>query len=130
MGFYNIMSQEYRAVKELFSKLLEQPKTSFPQPRNILDAPKAQGVYIIRKNHSVLHVGRTYRGKDGIKQRLKNHLQASSSFANDYLNGNGAILREKGYTYQHFVVNDPRKRALLEAYAIGMLCPKHVGIGE
>lgn len=130
MGFDNIMSQEHKSVKKLFNELLKQPKTSFPQPRKILDAPTEQGVYIIRKNHSVLHVGRTYRGKNGIRHRLKNHLQASSSFTKIYLNGNGAKLREKGYTYQQLVVKDPRKRALLEAYAIGMLCPKHIGIGE
>jgi hypothetical protein len=60
----------------------------------------------------------------------KNHLQGSSSFTNDYLKGKGAPLREEGYTYQYLELEDPRKRALLEAYAIGTLCPKHIGLGK
>jgi len=28
------------------------------------------------------------------------------------------------------VVEDARLRALLEAYAIGTLCPKHIGLGD
>jgi hypothetical protein len=27
-------------------------------------------------------------------------------------------------------LEDPRKRALLEAYAVGTLCPRHIGLGE
>jgi hypothetical protein len=87
-------------------------------------------VYIIRKEETVLHVGRTLRGRDGIHQRLKNHLHGSSSFTNEYLKGNGAILREDACTYQYLELEDPRKRALLEALAVGTLCPKHIGLGE
>jgi len=114
----------------LFDKLCAQPKLSFPTFRQPLDAPSKLGVYIIRNEEVVLHIGRTLRGRNGIHQRLKNHLHGSSSFTNEYLKGKGATLREDGYTYQYLALEDPRKRALLEAYAVGTLCPKHVGLGE
>ena len=101
----------------------------FPQERQQLEAPSEPAVYVIRKEETVLHVGRTLRGRDGLHQRLKNHLHGSSSFTDKYLKGNGAALR-KGYTYQFLVVEDARLRALVEAYAIGRLCPKHIGLGE
>jgi len=101
----------------------------FPQERQQLKAPSEPAVYIIRKGEIVLHVGRTLRGKYGLYQRLKNHLYGASSFTDKYLKGNGATLR-KGHTYQFLVVEDARLRALLEAYAIGTLCPKHIGLGD
>ncbi len=87
-------------------------------------------MYIIRKGETVLHVGRTLRGQDGLHQRLKNHLHGSSSFTREYLKGKGATLRESGYVYQFLELEDSRKRALLEAYAIGTLCPEHLGLGQ
>ena len=33
-------------------------------------------------------------------------------------------------SYHSLVVKDARLRALLEAYAIGSLCPEHIGLGE
>jgi hypothetical protein len=124
------MNSESQEVRMLYDELCAQPKRPFPQYRQPLDAPSKLGVYIIRKEEPVLHVGRTQRGRDGIHQRLKNHLHGSSSFTNDYLKGKGATLREEGYTYQYLKLEDPRKRALLEAYAVGTLCPKHIGLGE
>ena len=124
------MNSESQQVRVLFDELCAQLKRSFPQYRQPLDAPSKPGVYIIRKAETVLHVGRTLRGRDGIHQRLKNHLHGSSSFTNVYLKGKGAALREDGYTYQYLELEDRRKRALLEAYAVGTLCPKHIGLGE
>lgn len=124
------MNSECQKVKMLFDKLCLQPKQSFPQGRQRLDAPSTPGVYIIRNGEIVLHVGRTLRGKGGIRQRLKNHLHGSSSFTKEYLKGGGATLREHGYTYQYLELECPRERALLEAYAVGTLCPKHIGLGE
>jgi hypothetical protein len=43
----------------------------------------------------VLHVGRTPRGKKGLRQRLNNHLHAGSSFTLKYLDGHGARLRDR-----------------------------------
>jgi hypothetical protein len=122
------MKRECKEIKNLFDELYKQPKRLFPQDRKELDVPSEQGVYIIRKNKTVLHVGRTTTAKEGIKQRLDDHLSGTSSFVKKYLKGNGKTLQEDGYTYQYLVLENPRKRALLEAYAIGMLCPEHLGL--
>jgi len=123
------MASERKKVKQLFKVLCRQQRMQFPQERKKLQATTEQGVYIIRKGDIVLHVGRTYRGKKGLYQRLMNHLYGSSSFTNEYLKGNGAILR-KGHTYQFLVVKNARLRALLEAYATGTSCPEYIGLGE
>ena len=115
------MACERQKVEELFMELCKQPMLQFPQEREQLEAPSEPAAYVIRKGKIVLHVGRTLRGKDGLYQRLKNHLYGSSSFTEKYLKGNGAALR-KGHTYQFLVVEDARLRALLEAYATGTLC--------
>jgi hypothetical protein len=124
-----IMISERQKVEELFTALCKQPMLQFPQDHKKLQATSEPGVYVIRNGDIVLHVGRTLRGKEGLRQRLKNHLHGASSFANEYLKGNGAALR-KGHTHQSLVVEDARLRALLEAYAIGTLCPKHIGLGD
>jgi excinuclease UvrABC nuclease subunit len=101
----------------------------FPKSGVRLDAPAEQGVYVIRGgNGSVLHVGRTTRAKNGLRQRLANHLQSRSSFAIVYLGGNGSRLR-RGYTYQYLVVPNPRTRVLLEYAATVRFCPRHLGDG-
>lgn len=123
------MTSERQKVEEVFTELCKQSKSQFPSKRKRLEAPSDPAVYVIRKGEIVLHVGRTLRGKDGFYRRLKNHLYGSSSFTKKYLKGNGAVLRKR-HTYQFVVVEDPRLRALVEAYAIGMLCPKHIGLGE
>ena len=123
------MNGESQKVRTLFGKLCARPKQSFPEYRKSLVAPSKPGVYIIRKNKTCLHVGRTLCAKNGLRQRLKNHLHGLSSFTYQYLKGKGATLREDGYSYQYLVLEDPRERALLEAYAIGALCPEHIGLG-
>lgn len=123
------MTSERQKVKELFKALCKQPMSQFPQPHRKLQATSEPGVYVIRKGDIVLHVGRTLRRKKGLCQRLKDHLHGNSSFTNEYLNGNGAPLR-KGHTHQSLVVKDATLRGLLEAYAIGTLCPKHIGLGR
>lgn len=123
-------SNERIEIEQLFEKLCKQVRHPFPQKRQPTDAPTDQGVYIIREGDVILHVGRTLRGKEGLQQRIKNHLSGSSSFSKNYLKVNGVNLREGKYLYQYLVVNDPRKRALLEAYAVGMLCPEHLGLGK
>lgn len=117
-------------IQELFHELCVGPQFSFPSDGREQQAPEDHhGVYIIRKDKIVLHVGRSQSGKCGLHQRLMNHVYGGSSFTKNYLNGNGARLRGRRYTYQFLVVQCPRTRALLEAYAIGMLCPKHIGLG-
>lgn len=121
------MSRELQRLEKLFNELVDAPHVRFPAPRKRLEAPQGKGVYIIRSPRGkVLHVGSTPRAKKGIAQRLKGHIQGNSSFVGKYLDGNSAELRN-GYTFQCIVVDDPRTRALLEAYAIGHLCPAHIG---
>ena len=67
--------------------------------------------------------------KGGLAQRLRDHLSGSSSFKYHYLNGDGSILRNN-YQFRCVEVENPRIRTLLEAYAIGHLCPQHLGLGQ
>jgi excinuclease UvrABC nuclease subunit len=124
------MMPEKKELERLFTELLSQQVHFFPKEREQLTAPSQPGVYVIRKDDIVLHVGRTLRGRKGLYQRLKNHLHGSSSFVIEYLNKNKHALRDGYHTYQFLVVEDTRIRALLEAYTTGMLCPKHIGLGE
>ena len=128
---------EASRIKDLFDRLILAKPVPFPMERKSLEAPdKEHGVYIIRSPRGkVLHVGRTVRVKKCLRQRLCNHLYAGSSFTNKYLDGNGKKLRGK-YTYAYLVVPDisnsdigNRRRALLEALAVGTLCPAHIGLG-
>jgi hypothetical protein len=127
-----MLSREQRTVRKRFDTLIAAPVHRFPKLGERLDAPKKPGVYAIYDPQKrVVHVGTTPRAKNGIYQRLGNHLRVwgPSSFTRSYLKGNGPKLRE-GYTYRCLPVKNPRRRALLEAYAIGCLCPKHLGDGQ
>jgi hypothetical protein len=125
------MNSESQEVERLFGELCEQTEHPFPQ-NGKPDVPLKQGVYIIRKEDTVLHVGRTRGGKDGLCQRLNNHLHGSSSFVKNYppLDGKGVRLREDGYKFQYLEVEDRRERIFLESYATGVLCPEYIGLGE
>jgi hypothetical protein len=113
----------------MLKKLGKQPKHSFPQLREHLAAPATHGVYVIRDSaQTVVHVGRTYRGRNGLSQRLYNHLRGQSSFVQVYLHGHGSDLRD-GYTFQYLEVPDNRERALLEDFATAWHCPKHLSVG-
>ena len=125
------MNKEYQRIEKLFKELCEQRLYDFPAKgyTESIVVPNRQGVYIIfGSNNSVLHVGRTQRGKNGLRQRLNNHLLGQSSFVEQHLNGRRGTLR-KGYKFKYLVIKNPRERALVEALAIGRLCPKHVGLG-
>ena len=121
---------EKKKIEKLFKELISAKVYLFPLPRQVVIAPIEKGVYVIcDPDGNVVHVGRTPRAKNGLRQRLKNHLAGQSSFVHTFLEGKKEILR-KVYSYKYLVVKDSRERALLEAYAIGMLCPAHVGVGE
>ena len=123
------MSEPQR-IASLFQELTHAPRKPFLRARGRLDAPCGLGVYIIRDGKdNVVHVGRTPSGKYGIAQRLYNHLHGSSSFTNVHLKGVGRMLRD-GYAFQCLEVESSRERTLLEAYAIGCLCPAHLGEGS
>jgi hypothetical protein len=121
---------EHARLVVLFDQLTRSPLQYFPPQGAKVSAPERQGVYIIYSPKKVvLHVGNTPRARGGIRQRLKNHMRGQSSFTRNYLKGDGARLRS-GYGFRCLVVAKPRMRMLLEAYAIGHLCPKHIGLGQ
>ena len=118
---------ELRRIEKLFSRLIAAPAKSFPLPRQTLMAPPTQGVYVIYSPRGrVLHVGMTPKARGGVAQRLKDHMAANSSFTQTYLKGQGHILRGS-HSFRCLSVPNRRSRALLEAYAIGHLCPAHIG---
>ena len=105
------------------------PTKAFPRRGVALEAPTKHGVYVITgRSGTVVNVGRTHRGRNGLLQRLTNHLRAQSSFVLRYLGADGNRLRD-GFKFQCLEVRNPRKRALLEYFATGKLCPKHLGVG-
>jgi len=123
-------AREFNKIASLFNQLIRAPRCRFPPLGQPLDAPEQQGVYVIYSpTNKVLHVGSTPRARKGLAQRLRNHMATQSSFASNYLSKDGSRLR-KGYTFRCVVVPNPRHRALLEAYAIGRLCPAHIGLGR
>jgi hypothetical protein len=123
------MKGEPKAVKAKLSRLAKSSIMRFPIAGKKLAAPDIQGVYLIYDPKGrVAHVGRTVRGKRGLYQRLNNHLHGRSSFVIKALNGKGAKLRN-GFKFRFIAIEESRLRALLEAFAIGQLCPDHLGDG-
>ena len=123
------MPMERKRIEKLFQRLDKQPLCRFPERGYGLTAPRTHGVYVIRDHsNNVLHVGRTLRGRNGLFQRLCNHLLGQSSFVGVHLKGDGRCLRT-GYTFQYIEVPDNRERALLESFATAWHCPAHLGVG-
>ena len=117
-------------IMALLDELNTQALNVFPASRQPLDAPDTQAVYVVRSpDGAVVHVGRTVRGKQGLRQRLKDHLGASSSFSKGFLKGNGAVLRES-YTFQFLEVANDRERLLLEYAATVWHGPVHLPVGR
>lgn len=124
------MPRELVAVRKLYQQLLRARFTKFPRVGQRLVAPDTHGVYLIYSPRGrVLHVGRTVRGRKGLRQRLTNHLHGRSSFVIRFMYGERTRLRGS-HAYAFVEVPDSRRRALLEAYATGHLCPRHLGVGE
>ena len=120
---------ELKQLQRLFGRLISMPRYKFPLAGGSITAPTDKGVYVIygpRRKPS--HVGGTPRARNGIAQRLRDHLAGRSSFVIKYLDSDPSRLRGC-YEYQCLAVPDKRIRALLEAYAIGQLCPAHIGHG-
>ena len=120
---------ERRRIWKLLVKLGSQHRYPFPEARQALLVPNTQGVYLIRHpSGRVWHVGRTLRGRNGLHQRLTDHLRGTSSFSHACLGRDGSRLR-RGFAFQYLEVASPRRRALLEFAATGWHCPKHIGLG-
>lgn len=118
--------QEAERIKELFNTLINSELYKFPIAGKVV-VSKDQGVYIIFNSEScAAHVGNTVRGKEGLNQRLNNHLKNQSTFAQKFISPNNYSLRSE-FRYQYIVVPSARDRALLQALAIGLLCPLHLG---
>ncbi len=117
-------------IQQLYKQLINQPVNYFPASRTRWQLTNEHGVYIIYSpKHIVLHVGKTSRGKNGLKQRMYNHLHNASSFSGEYLSKRNLDLR-KGFYFRFLVVKETRERAYLENLASGMLCPEHIGTSE
>ena len=124
------MKKEAKHIESLFKLLISQDKYPFPEPDKEINIPKKHGVYVIYNSEDrVVYVGRTQLGKNGLKNRFKNHLYGMSSFTKNYLNDDGNKLR-KGYKFKYILLKNGRERALVESLAIGTLCPEYVGIGK
>lgn len=124
-------NQEAKKIEKLFKELCRQKEYNFPREgyTEILGTPSSPGVYITYSPRgTVLHVGRTPRAKNGLRQRINDHLLGNSSFVGKYLKGQKNLLR-MGYRFKYLIVKNPRERALLEELSIGKLCPVHLGLG-
>lgn len=120
---------ECEEIEFLYKKLEKSEMFAFPETGKV-QVSKKQGVYIVyHSDESVLHVGRTPRGKNGLNQRLYNHITGSSSFSRKYLKPHKISLRKK-CTFRFIEVEDVRKRAFLESLTVGRLCPAHIGTSE
>lgn len=120
---------DHSRIKELFDELIRAPLQPFPAAGTPREAPDQRGVYVIYdKDGGVCHVGGTPRARKGMRQRLDNHLRGLSSYTKACFNHDGSQLRD-GYQFRCLAVTSPRERALLECYAIGHLCPSHIGHG-
>jgi hypothetical protein len=121
---------EKKTISSLLKQLLKKRATLFPKRGEKLCVSNKHGVYLILDGSDrVLHVGRTHRGARGLWQRLNNHLNGQSSFVHTFLEEDKGQLRNR-YKYKYIEVGWPRRRALLEHLATGVLCPAHLGLGK
>ena len=124
------MTTEQSAVRKLVSQLHRAPRHRFPQLGRALACPPRHGVYLIfSPGGRVAHVGRTTRARAGLVDRLRAYLSGRSSFVALHLKHRRELLR-RGYSYAWIEVSNPRRRALVEALATGVICPQHIGTGD
>jgi hypothetical protein len=123
------MASEFAQIRKFAERLRRAHRHPFPTAGRGLSCPPQHGVYLIfDRAGRIAHVGRTTRTRAGLLDRLRAHLQGRSSFVVSHLKGKREVLR-RGYSYSWVEVNDPRLRALVEAYATGLFCPSHIGTG-
>jgi hypothetical protein len=124
------LKDQRNAIRKLYGRLVKAKQRPFPKLGERIEVPALPGVYVVfNPSGRVYHVGRTTHGKRGLSQRLADHMAGRSSFTVKVLSGEGSRLR-RGWSFSYLEVADARDRALLEALAIGMLCPVHIGLGE
>jgi GIY-YIG catalytic domain len=119
---------ERNRVQQLFEALNRVSISLFPRGSESIAVPRKRGVYVIRDpDNAVVYVGRTTRAKNGLHQRLRNHMAGKSALVRVLLQGDTSKLRE-GFSYQFLEVEDDRERALLEHIATAWHCPKVLGL--
>ena len=123
------MAKELETIKQLHKKLIASKLHAFPEKGKVVVSSK-HGVYVIydSKKMHVLHVGKTVSGKNGINQRLSNHLGGQSSFSKKYVIPKKIYLRKEA-KFRFFEIENARNRSLVEALTAGLLCPSHIGTG-
>lgn len=123
------MIKESDRIRILHKELVGSKVYRFPSYGKI-EVSKKQGIYIVYNNVKIpLHVGKTNGGRNGLNQRLLNHVRNQSSFSKLYMQTNNISLRGWG-EFQFIEVENSRERSLLEALTAGLLCPAHIGTGE
>jgi hypothetical protein len=116
-------------IMKLHQKLISSLLLPFPLNGKI-NVSNKQGVYIVYGvENIVLHVGKTNGAKEGLNQRLLNHVRNQSSFSKLYMQPNKIALRNSS-NFRFIEIENARTRALLEALTAGLLCPAHIGTGE
>lgn len=122
------MSEPIKIMK-MYKELIASNFYPFPA-QGRLSVCSEQAVYIIyNKNNTVLHVGRTIEGQNGLNRRLYDHLARTSTFRKKFVLPNNISLRND-CKFKYIIVEDSRLRTLLEALTLGLLCPEHIGTGE
>lgn len=120
--------EERERILRLYNELIKSPLHVFPTKGKVVVSSK-HGVYIVYgENNKVLHVGMTPYGKNGLNQRLYNHITKTGVFYREYLQPKNLCLRGKG-KFRYIEIQNPRTRALVEALTAGLLCPAHFGTG-
>ncbi|MBD81459.1 MAG: hypothetical protein CL840_21250 [Crocinitomicaceae bacterium] len=117
-----------KEIQELYETLVNSKENIFPTTGKITVSTE-QGVYIVYSpTDEVLHVGRTNGGKNGLNQRLLNHVRNQSSFSKLYMQPNSIKLRGT-HKFKYLEVENAKDRAYLESLTAGTLCPEHIGTG-
>jgi len=116
-------------INRLFQKLISSNFFIFPI-KGKLNATDNHGVYIIYTPEDlVVHVGSTPSGKKGLNQRLYNHISCTGMLYHNYLKVLNIEMRGT-HKFKFLIVSDPRKRALLESFTAGILCPIYFGTSQ
>jgi hypothetical protein len=121
--------EEFKQIEILYDKLLSSEFHIFPEKGKV-NISNNHGVYIVfNPTNEVLHVGTTPSAKNGLNQRLYNHISNTGVFSKRYLQPNNINMRGT-HKFKYLEVGNHRLRSLLEAYKAGRLCPLHFGTGE
>jgi len=124
-----LFKKEPEIIKDYYKNLMASDFHHFPKKGRV-KVTDNHGVYIIfSPDNEVLHVGNTPSGRNGLNQRLYNHITKTGVFYRKYLKKYNISLRGM-HKFKYLVVHDVRHRALLEALTAGSLCPAHFGTGE